>query len=96
MSNTSPTPRPWTVVVNPYGDHIIGNLATLKTVAIVRKLSENSEANAAHIVRCVNSHDALIDAAKCLERVWENDGDVLAMSDAMRALSIAIEQAEGE
>lgn len=58
MTNTSPTPRPWKYIETPLGNHVIGSDVTMETIC------HANTANAAHIVRCVNSHDALLQAAK--------------------------------
>ena len=64
--------------------------------ALVCSVERDGGANAAHIVRCVNSHAALVEALEKLLSASYEDGDTLiaARNDARAALRLA--RGEGE
>jgi hypothetical protein len=71
MSNqTKPTPGPWKVVNRPAipdnGDYwaICSEAHPREQLAKVYKFNLDAEANAAHIVKCVNLHEELVKALK--------------------------------
>lgn len=68
MNETKHTPTPWKCV-----DGDIGNETTKEGVVfhegIYGKTVEQAEANAAHIVRCVNAHDGLVRALRTIADV---------------------------
>ena len=82
--STSPEYKPkgeaWDVCMENGGDM----LADLKDCP-------NAEANAKHIVKCVNSHTALLEACKEALVEWTLHG---ALTDTARTLKNAIKQAE--
>lgn len=65
MTTTTHTPTPWTVS----GDYIqgIGQICLSET-------AEEDVANAAHIVRCVNAHDALVAALRTIRDTTQTIG----------------------
>lgn len=83
--NTKHTPAPWRHF--PYAGQDYGicaeNDTTGRDLAIVRGDRGNQgehgdDANAAHIVRCVNSHDALLEALQqCMEYLQHPGGEHL-------------------
>ena len=91
------TPRPWSYedrrIITPNGELL--SISGISTPCGVVPLDDGSYANAALIVRCVNSHDALAAALKELLRVdddWHgavNSEMAHARSQARIALKLA-------
>lgn len=65
----------------------------LPCIAKMPGLSEESYANAAHIVKCWNSHDALLAALKNCLAVMEEMGPPLATDATAREARAAIKEA---
>lgn len=74
-TNENPTPRPWQVSPKPppsYVDHGMRGVAETTGWLIwipkerVSELKFKAEANARHIVKCVNLHDELLEACKAI------------------------------
>lgn len=59
---TQHTPTPWIVTKGNLLDNFISEKNGSQTIAETRNLQGNAKANAAHIVKCVNLHDELVEA----------------------------------
>lgn len=60
------------------------------------QLEDDNKANAAHIVKCVNVHDELLEALKgLLDELSSEEMDRLENSAILRAVYAAIAKAEG-
>jgi hypothetical protein len=84
------TPRPW--------QHDgVGGLYGTPAAECIGDVSDHgcgdavAAANAAHIVRCVNAHDALVDSLKSLLNIFDRgiDGESKVCDDARAALTLA-------
>lgn len=101
---TTHTPTPWRVYkdIDPrtyLHTKFVGVAGPLKTVqvALCGKLSNTeAEANAAHIVRCVNSHAALVEALRMCVAAWQQEGEPSAIGYelAIAKAEAALAQAE--
>lgn len=90
------TPTPWTLSFRDttvtHGDTIVAFVLTAHDMGKVRD-DAASVANAAHIVRCVNAHDALVAALReALPFLCSHHGD---NSDALEHVTAALALAEG-
>jgi hypothetical protein len=65
------TPTPWQVITVRGATQVSGN------GKIIASIVQPAEANAAHIVRCVNAHDELVAALQLAQKVL----DALALDD---------------
>lgn len=63
MADTAHTPTPWKVADEYIFDRHRNEIATTTTSGLS---FEEDEANAAHIVKCVNAHDDLVEALETL------------------------------
>ena len=84
------TPTPWTLE----GRNILGAAhdGSMRCIAPVSGQSPaNADANAAHIVRCVNAHDALVESLSGLIEWMEQHHPTAAsnISKARAALALA-------
>jgi hypothetical protein len=97
------TPTPWHILREGDGVIAIGN-KSLPHVAVVRyshnpALSkETGKANAAHIVKCVNMHDKLVEALKRLSSATPViiGGDRDQLDEAEEYAEIVLAEALGE
>lgn len=94
---TKHTPAPWklgaskTTVVGGEGDYAIAACATQYPP------DESPEANAAHIVRCVNSYKDLLYALENItDHYHSKDGDMKLMRHFIAEADKAIAKARGE
>ena len=90
------TPRPWHIVPETLGSIRAANdvdVAQAQQTGPVRSAADNEErlANAALIVRAVNAHDGLVEAAKQILRVHDEGGfiDGRVINDLRAALRAA-------
>ena len=106
------TPKPWVIGKTRANDNqieIVWESGTKfynkKTVVCsVSPLSHytqgNQEANAKHIVKCVNSHDALIEACKgamgAIQRILDKHDPDSTEYELVGVLNDALKQAESE
>lgn len=65
------TPTPWHVGMKPGPMLYAEDGAQVADLRSPSSLSEESRANAQHIVRCVNSHDALVEALESARLLLE-------------------------
>ena len=92
MTTTTHTPTPWKVYAGGRGAPVINDSVINDSngfqIALLTAC-EQSAANAAHIVRCVNAHDALTSRVAELEKhlsaVLECDIPITYLSDAVFA-----------
>lgn len=96
--NAKHTPGPWFVTLRPDRIAHRGPLGIMRAVATAHAgrfieddmagsyagaiLAPEAIANAAHIVRCVNSHDALLDALREAYRAFAHDDEGPVWSDS--------------
>jgi len=105
---SEPTARPWWatgyVVYGPWVGDISGNgkiLAELDHAIGIGCSHGEAKANAAHIVKCVNNHEPLLEAAKAAKarlnyHLTENLGRCSTYAaEAMHSLIAAIRAVEG-
>ena len=95
------TPTPWGITYNKTTKkkYVYISKDRLEQLAIVQPtISGDYEANAALIVRAVNSHEALINSIQfALQILNSNDeNDAEAMPEVVRKLEKALKQAEEE
>lgn len=103
MSKHEPTPRPWNT-------HICVDGVYAGTLSLIwgqdgeifgprqlgRRKDENVEANAAHIVLCVNLHDDLVALIKSFLEIALTNPKYDSWSEDMRALVAKTTKAEAE
>jgi len=81
---TKHTPTPW--IINP---QYAGGIFT----SFGERIGECGQANAEHIVKCVNNHDALVEALKASQFHFKNMGYTEGCSDLMDTIKQALEKA---
>jgi len=82
------TPTPWKVYL--YGGVQIGQEDTGDAVCSMWGDKQEGEANAAHIVKCVNMHDELVEALYNLVKWIEDEqGSTDRVNDAVKTLEKA-------
>lgn len=88
------TPTPWKIIPNykSDGQYIKAGIQTLLETWIGEFSSQD---NATFIVRAVNSHEALLEAAK-LAKIQIHYGYIDGKEDVIKILDDAIKSAEGE
>jgi len=74
------TPTPWKVYL--YGGVQIGQEDTGEAVCSMWGDKQEGEANAAHIVKCVNMHDELVEALRKCGMLLEHGGFDLEFIDS--------------
>ena len=93
MNQPNHTPTPWQISsANAFHRAMIFAYPAHKQTAVAALTEgDNADANAAHIVRCVNSHDELVAALEWLVNCADpnNDGEL----DRTKDVEHAIEQA---
>jgi hypothetical protein len=94
MTNQQPTPRPWSMVSGS-NTIVIYNDKLLRQIAYLYGGADHSEANAAHIVHCVNTFDALLEAAEAMIGIINACDDCRYTGEAVD-LCVAIEKARGK
>lgn len=86
---SKPTPRPWMAVPSTRDEYAIyqPNDKPFDVFSIARcSLRDNNEANAAHIVKCVNMHDALVRALRdTYDLHFTGDGPTLKQIEELLA-----------
>ncbi|MGU3399261.1 hypothetical protein ACLBWS_05880 [Brucellaceae bacterium D45D] len=89
---------PWRVF-NFCGFHI-GTVKTGEAICSMRRSEEEGEANAAHIVRCVNSHDAMVEALEdARNELWDAHHSHMSEEDFNKQfgnIDAALRLAKGE
>lgn len=87
------TPTPWHITNKGYNHYIQKNYDGTNefTVSICSGNQGMAKANAAFIISAVNSHEALLEAAKCLVHDIEISGGKVS-----KFVKEAIQQAEGK
>lgn len=81
--STKHSPLPWRVGLSPAFGYPL--LLTSEGYAITDEINgitlETADANAAHIVKCVNLHYDLVDAMQSLMEFWDHNTPVFPGSD---------------
>jgi hypothetical protein len=94
MTNTKHTPTPWHTYKQTVGYAVDAYDRETSHTGQIRIVSKTSEANAEHIVRCVNSHDELVAALREIAHSAEcNGGGFLKRADLLNVVRRHGEQA---
>ena len=100
--STKHTPTPWNISEELTDQwHIVIETNCRGTVLVERMVREDeglAEANAAHIVRCVNLHDELVHIAQsALELMYDSKGHLEEKTrlDAIESLKDLLDRAKG-
>lgn len=93
------SPRPW--IIRPRCDGALDIVNDSGCIAHVTRFESGkfitggvSEANAAHIVRCVNAHDGLVQALEECKALFEEDPHPLTYTNAYRSILAALAAAK--
>lgn len=93
------TPTPWAVIVDGYVDDLDGIAIADCAICTNKRSYEEHKANAAHIVKCVNLHNELVEALeRALSTVRTHAMQTYSKSSAKEAVQLEdlLRRARGE